>query len=109
MVNISLKEIAKFDDNAQDISLKDLETSFDNLIKKEKDINKFVSKTLVPKLEKNLEQYNFNSENIQTEILEKLKNEKFSDISENENTIKIYQLCQILQNKNANITIDGIL
>jgi len=109
MVNISLKEIAKFDDNAQDISLKDLETSFDNLIKKEKDINKFVSKTLVPKLEKNLEQYNFNSENIQTEILEKLKNEKFSDISKNINTIKVYQLCQALQNKNANITIDGIL
>jgi hypothetical protein len=104
-----LEKIAKFDGNTEDISLKDLEISFDNFLKKEKDINKFVSKTLVPKLEKNLEKYKFKLEEIQTEILEKLKNEKFSNISENENTIKIYQLCQALQNKNANITIDGIL
>lgn len=104
-----LEKIAKFDGNTEDISLKDLETSFDNLIKKEKDINKFVSKTLVPKLEKNLEKYKFKPEEIQTEILEKLKNEKFSDISKNINTIKVYQLCQALQNKSTNITIDGIL
>lgn len=116
MVNI-LEEVAN--SNApekkgkdKEISLQELEKHFDDITKDEEYDNEKQIRKLVEAFQKNLKhpKYTFETEEIQREIVRNSK--KFSDISEN--TIKVYQFCQILQGKrelkkdgSEKINIDG--
>lgn len=92
-----LQEIAWQDEKKNEISLKEIEQAFydissDNKNNDIKQINK-----LVELFEKDIDKYDFAPENIIKEIF--TDHENFSEITEDPNTIKVYQLCKRLEDK----------
>lgn len=89
MVDI-LEKVAEQDEKKTEISLMEIEKSFDNIIKNPEDENK-----LIIALEKNVikEKYAFEYSDIKNQIVQ-----SDIDLSElSENTIKVYQLCDRLE------------